>query len=172
MCTVIDADTFSYFCNSDSAMYGDFQPVRDWIENSNCKIVYGGTDYLNHLNKHRKFLGHLTEQGRKGKIEHLNDDEVDCVTDAIKGNYTRADFDDHHIVAIVLISRCKVVCSLDSGLKNLIDECYSSSNGRTTIKRQLRIGSLRKPSIYSGRGSASTLRRRTSSSNCGPCCHT
>ncbi len=173
MCTVIDADTFSYFCNPDSARYSDFQPVRDWIENSSCKIVYGGTDYGNHLKNHQRFLRHLTEQEHKGKIERLNNYEVDRVTDAIKANYTRADFDDHHIVAIVLISRCKVVCSLDSGLKNLIDECYSySSSGRTTINRQLRIGSLRKPSIYSGGGSASTLRRRTSSDNCGPCYHT
>jgi hypothetical protein len=148
-------------------MYSDFQPVRDWIENNNCKIIYGGTDYKNHLNNHKRFLGHLTEQDRKGKTKHLNDDEVDRVTDTLKGNYTRADFDDHHIVAIVLISRCKIVCSLDIGLKNLIDECYGS--GRTTIKRQLRIGDLRKPKIYRGRGSASTLRRRTSSDNCGPC---
>jgi len=103
MCTVIDADTFSYFCNPDSAMYSDFQPVRDWIENSNSKIVYGGMDYLNHLSNHKKFLGYLMEQSRKGKIERLNNGEVDRVTDAIKANYTRADFDDHHIVAIVLI---------------------------------------------------------------------
>ncbi len=171
MCTVIDANTFSYFCNPDSARYSDFQPVRDWIENSSCKIVYGGTDYENHLKNHQRFLGHLTEQGRKGKIEHLNDDEVDCVTDAIKGNYTRADFDDHHIVAIVLISRCKLVCSRDSGLINLIDACYSSS-GRYTIKHQLRIRNFKKPSIYSGRGSATTIRRRTFCDNCGPCSHT
>ncbi len=171
MCTVIDANTFSYFCNPGSSMYSDFQPVRDWIENSNRKIVYGGTDYQNHLDSDRKFLGYLMEQWRKGKIERLNKNEVDRVRDVLKGNYTRADFDDHHIVAIVLISGCKLVCSRDSGLRKLIDACYSNS-GRSTIKRQLRIRNFRKPRIYSGRGSASTLRRRTSSSNCGPCCHT
>ena len=170
MCTVIDADTFSYFCNPDSAMYSDFQPVRDWIENSNRKIVYGGMDYRNHLSNHKKFLGYLMEQSRKGKIERLNNYEVDRVTDAIKANYTRADFNDHHIVAIVLLSRCKLVCSRDNGLKNLIDICYSSS-GSTIIKSQLRIRNLRKPSIYRGRGSVATIRSR-SSSNCGPCSHT
>ncbi len=171
MCTVIDADTFSYFCNPDSARYSDFQPVRDWIENSSCKIVYGGTDYENHLKNHRRFLKHLTEQERKGKIKKLCRVEVDRATSVIEGSFSGIDFNDHHIVALVLISRCKLVCSIDSGLKNLIDECYSSS-GRTTIKRQLRIGDFRKPSIYSGRGSVSTLRRRTSSDNCGPCSHT
>lgn len=171
MCTVIDANTFAYFCNSHSAMYSDFQPVRDWIENSHCKIVYGGTDYQNHLDNDKKFLGYLMEQGRKGKIERLNKDEVDSVRDVLKGNYTRADFDDHHIVAIVLLSRCKLVCSRDSGLKSLIDICYSSS-GSTIIKSQLRIRNLRKPSIYRSRGSAATIRSRTSSDNCGHCCHT
>ena len=138
MCTVIDADTFLYFCNPDSEMYRDFQPVRDWIENSSCKIVYGGTDYQNHLDKYRRFLGHLTEQDRKGKTEHLNDDEVDRVTNAIKGDFSGIDFNDHHIVALVLISRCKLVCSIDNGLKNLIDTCYSNG-GRATIKRQLEV---------------------------------
>ena len=170
MCTVIDADTFSYFCNQDSKKYRDFQPVRDWIENGNRKIVYGGTDYQNHLNNHGKFLGYLTEQDRGGKTERLDDTEVDRVTNAIRTKYTRTDFDDHHIVAIVLISRCKLVCSMDNGLRNLIDECYSNS-GRATIEHQLRIGGLRKPSIYSGVGGASTLHRRTSSNNCGPCSH-
>ena len=170
MCTAIDADTFSYFCNSDSALYSDFQPVRDWIENTNCKIVYGGSDYKNHLDKHRKFLGYLTEQERKGKTEHLDNEEVDRVTDVLKRNYTREDFNDHHIVAIVLVSRCKLVCSIDRGLKNLIDKCYSS--GRTTIKHQLRIMNVRKPHIYSGISSAPTIRSRTSSDNCGPCSHT
>ncbi len=171
MCTVIDADTFSYFCNSDSAMYSDFQPVRDWIENSNCKIVYGGMDYQNHLNNHKKFLGYLMEQSRKGKIERLNNSEVDRVTDVLKENYTSTDFDDHHIVAIVLISRCKVVCTRDNGLRNLIDKCYSSS-GRHTIKSQLYIMRSRKPSIYRHKGSATAIQSRTSSDNCGPCSHT
>jgi len=157
MCTVIDADTFSYFC--------------DWIETSSCKIVYGGTHYENHLESHRRFRGHLAEQEHKGKTKHLNDDEVDHVTDVLKENYIRADFNDHHIVALVLISRCKLVCSVDNGLRNLIDSCYSSS-GHTTIRCQLQIRNLRKPSIYSGRGSAATIRRRTFCDNCGPCSHT
>lgn len=171
MCTVIDADTFSYFCNPDSSMYSDFQPVRDWIENSSCKIVYGGKYYENHLENHHRFLRYLTEQEHKGKTESLDNDEVDRVTDAIKENFTGTGFNDHHIVAIVLISRCKLLCSRDDGLKNLIDICYSSS-GSTIIKSQLQIRNLRKPSIYRSRGSVATIRRRTFCDNCGPCSHT
>ena len=171
MCTVIDADTFSYFCNSDSEMYSDFQPVRDWIENSSCKIVYGGTDYKNHLDNHKRFLGHLTEQDRKGKTKHLNDAKVDRARELMKEKFSGTDFNDHHIVALVLMSRSKLVCSRDDGLKKLIDSCYNSG-GRAIIKRQLGIKNFRKPNMYSGIGSASTLHSRTSSDNCGPCSHT
>ena len=171
MCTVIDADTFSYFYNPDSAKYSDFQPVRDWIENSSCKIVHGGTDYANHLDNNQRFLGYLMEQWHKGKTKELCRAEVDRVTSVIRGNFSGINFNDHHIVAIVLLSRCKLVCSIDNGLKNLIDSCYSGS-GRATIKRQLQIRKFRKPNIYSGGGSAATIRRRTFSDNCGPCSHT
>ncbi len=171
MCTVIDADTFAYFCNKDSELYNDFQPVRDWIENSRCKIVYGGTKYGKHLRDNPRFRSYLAEHEHKGKIKRLCRAEVDSATSIIKGNFSGIDFNDHHIVALVLITRCKLVCSRDNGLKNLIDICYSSS-GSTIIKSQLRIRNLRKPSIYRSRGSAATIRSRTSTDNCGPCCHT
>jgi hypothetical protein len=171
MCVVVDADTFTYFSNPHSSRHGEFQPIIKWVRDSNCKYVYGGTTYTNQLNKHKDFRDFLKTMWQAGKTVDIGRQKVDQTERVIRQTITGPGYNDHHIVAIVLISRCKVVCSLDSGLKNLIDECYSSS-GRTTIMRQLGIRKPRKPNIYSGRGSASTLRRRTSSSNCGPCCHT
>ncbi len=171
MCVVVDADTFTYFSNPHSSRHGEFQPVIKWVRDSNSKYVYGGTTYEAQLRKQQDFLSFLTRMYQAGKTVVIDHQKVDQIEQAIRQTITGSSYDDHHIVAIVLISRCKLVCSMDSGLRNLIDACYSNS-GRSTIKRQLRIRNFRKPSIYSGRGSASTLRRRTSSSNCGPCCHT
>lgn len=171
MCVVVDADTFAYFTNPISSRHKEFQPVVKWVRSSNSKFVYGGKTYGDQLDKYKGFRDFLTRMWQEGKTHKLNHKEVDDIENALARTITGPDYNDHHIVAIVLISRCKLVCSMDSGLRNLINACYSSS-GRSTIKRQLRIRNSRKPGIYSGRGSASTLHRRTFSDNCGPCCHT
>ena len=171
MCVVVDTDTFTYFSNHHSSRHEEFQPVIEWVRNGNSKFVYGGTTYGDQLLRHKGFSDFLQEMWRDGKTSVVNRQEVDQIESVIRQQITGPRYNDHHIVAIVLISRCKLVCSIDSGLRNLIDACYSSS-GRSTIKRQLRIRNFRRPSIYSGRGSTATIRRRTFSDNCGPCCHT
>lgn len=109
MCIIIDSCAFGTVFNSDAQGHDKFKPVKKWICDGIGKIVYGGAKYNRELNRN-KFL---IELNNKRKTIKVDDKQVDKWADLLKKKIPRKDFDDPHIIAIVIVSGCRLFCSKD-----------------------------------------------------------
>lgn len=113
MCAVIDASCLSRVFNPDDSEHGDFKPVLDWIDSKKGRMVLGGSKYFRELTRYRRFLGTLGELRKRNLIKVVSRDEVDRIAAQLKQEEPRPQFNDEHLVAMVLISRCSLICSSD-----------------------------------------------------------
>lgn len=133
MCIVIDACTFSKVFASDDS---DFSPVKKWLSSGKGKMVLGGTKYAAELSKLHKYVRIVSELSRKGRVVTLKSSDVDAVEKRVKDIEPSVDFDDPHIVAIVVVSGCKVVCTLDSRSDRFLrDRRFYEASRRPSIYR-------------------------------------
>jgi hypothetical protein len=109
MCLVIDANCFRLVFGK---KHSGFTPVRNWIEDGNGRMIYGGQKYNREL-KDWGMLGVVKELDTGRKTVHIPDAEVDAIEKELKHKFPEAAFDDEHIVALVITSGCRVVCTND-----------------------------------------------------------
>lgn len=125
MAIIIDTNCFANVFSPKSAKHTEFKPVLEWILTGKGIMVYGGTKYKAELKKAPKYLpiirllrdvGKVLEgcnstiDGLQVKVEEINDDQ---------------DFDDPHLPAIVLATKCKLICSEDTrSIKHVTDRKY------------------------------------------------
>lgn len=148
---IIDTELFTDITNETSNKHGDFKPVVDCIAYGKGKLVYGGHKYEREVNRHSKFLGFLVEMRRMSKTFHANDRDVDFTHCYLKNKFTNANHNDHHIVAIQVVSGCKLVCTIDKGLHSLIKDCYVPQEIKRIIRDCPNPGNLVRPKIYQNR---------------------
>jgi len=112
MCLVIDANCFGSVFNQTSKRHKNFAPVWRWIYEGRGRMIYGGTKYNKEL-QDCKMLGVVSELSKKRKTVHIANAIVDSIAAALKAKFPEPEFNDEHIVALVIASRCRVVCTDD-----------------------------------------------------------
>lgn len=139
MCLIIDANTIPCVFDSSCEGHARFVPVLAWITTGKGKIVYGGTKYKGEVRdrmvKYSRLVGNLQ---RQGKVIVLPTRDVDLFAAHLKRKVTARNFDDEHIVAIVAVSGCRVVCTLDKRAHPYL------------LRKDLYPQSVKRPKIYSG----------------------
>ena len=90
-----------------------FVPVLNWVTNGRGRMIYGGTKYNAELGKMIRILGIVVELARKGRTIRLPNRTVDPIAADLRKRFPDPNFDDEHIVALVMASRCCVVCTND-----------------------------------------------------------
>jgi predicted nucleic acid-binding protein len=110
MCIIIDTNTLANVFDPTSINHQDFRPVNEWVINGGGKVVYGGSKYKGEL---KKYLGLYVELKRKNRAIYIDDALVDQEEILVSRQLQNADFDDQHLVALLRISKCKLICSLD-----------------------------------------------------------
>jgi predicted nucleic acid-binding protein len=146
MCLVIDTDCLSRVFEGNNKEHPKFAAVSNWLMGKG-RMVYGGTKYATELHKVSKVFDILVNLEKQRRTIKLPDDTVDPIATALKVKYPDPKFNDAHIVALVIVARCCVVCTKD-----------------TTAMRYLRrvdvfadyAGAVR-PHIYSGHKTNSKL---------------
>lgn len=113
MCIVIDTNTLSCVFNQESEAHPEFAPVREWIVEGKGKLVYGGTKCKLELKKAGRYLRLVNELKRKRKAIEVNSQAVDTRQQEIERLLEHRDFNDSHVIAIVIVSRCRLICSCD-----------------------------------------------------------
>lgn len=123
MCIIIDSNTFHCVFDPKNEYSSDFQPVRNWLKQEpKAKLVYGGTKYKQELSKLKKYFQYLVELRKMGRIAQIDDKLVDIEEGHIKKKINESevltkgkkkDFDDPHIIAILIVSGCRLFCSKD-----------------------------------------------------------
>jgi predicted nucleic acid-binding protein len=145
MCIIIDTNVFGDL-KEDSAMYPEFEPVIDWIRNGKgTKFVFGGSKYNNELKRAFKYLQFFANFQRMNKIVRVDDKRVDEREREIKKKNRRSDFNDEHLVAIVIESGCRLVCTKDKTAAPFIKD------------RTLYPKPSKPPKIYSGKHNKNLL---------------
>jgi predicted nucleic acid-binding protein len=159
MCIVIDTNTWASVIDTSSTDHVEFKPVHDWIfgEGGKGKIVYGGTTYLNETpQKYRKLLKYFTDIG---KAKGVSLEEVDFHEAELKQKIQHRDFDDPHIVAIIIVSKCKLICTNE---KRAIP-FFKDKEGILYPKR------FNRPKIYHGALNKDLLIDKNIAKICFPC---
>ncbi len=157
MCIVIDTNTFSLVFSGRRDGHEEFRPVLRWIVSGKGKIVYGGSKYRGELRRAKRYLGIVSQFKKAGKVVEVNDQQVDARQRELEDSMQHRDFDDPHIIAIVIVSGCKLVCSNDS-------RAY-----RFVKMKELYPSRIQRPKIYRGKGNEDLLCDQNIADICRPC---
>ena len=161
MCIVIDANTFHKMVDTNNE---DFTPLNNWIQNTDHKIIHGGSTYSKELLLHNDFRRYLKGLERVGKTKEIETKQVDELEEKLKLYFINTAYDDHHLVAILFISGCKLVCSHDKGFHKLIKDCCSDT-GKRKIIRKTSVKQISKVKIYQNKNHSDML-----TTELDPCC--
>ncbi len=111
MCVIIDTNVIHLVFDEKSENHDEFKPVFEWIYKGIGKIIIGGNRYKNEIGT--KYLRILVDFGRAGKTISIKDQIVDEQETKITNTLSHPDFDDQHIIALLVLSKCKIICSND-----------------------------------------------------------
>lgn len=154
MCIIIDTNTLALVFDKTTLGHNEFKPVSDWIFTGKGKVVYGGTKYKHEL---KKYLGIFTELSRANKAVKIDDQKVDNAELMASGMIVDKDFDDQHIVGLLIVSKCKLICSHDK-------RAYPFFRNKIFFSP-----ASNKPRIYSGKRNHELLADRHIAEVCQPC---
>ena len=111
---IIDVNVLPSVFSKNSVEHDEFRHVKEWIEACKGKLVYGGSKYRRELAKlESSYIGILKELDNKRKIDEVPDTEVDLRQKEIDDICHTKSFNDSHILAIVIVSHCELVCTKD-----------------------------------------------------------
>ena len=113
MCIIVDQCAIAALFDRKNARHPEFLPVLIWLRDGKGKMVFGGTEYRRQLKSLTKYTSILVQLKKAGKLVEVNDDDVDAHEARVRGIVNDEDFDDAHIVGIVSVSRCRLVCTDD-----------------------------------------------------------
>jgi hypothetical protein len=158
MCIVIDVNRLPSVFDGSSSDHIEFQPILDWIGKRRTKIIYGGSKYNYELKKMPRYFGILTEMKRGGEVKELGKDTVDRIQDDINRRTTHKNFNDQAILAIIIASKTRLLCSHDTTSLPFIRASNLYPRG------------IEPPKIYRDRRDHRVLYHRYLNGHCGPCC--
>ncbi len=122
---IIDANCIANVFDINCVKHNEYSPVREWIVSGKGKMVYGGTKYeqeLRSLSKYLPLIRYLKDINKVIKGDKVEIDKYQCYVESIKDN---ADFDDPHLVAISVVTKCLLICSEDTrSIKYVKDRKY------------------------------------------------
>ena len=110
MCIILDVNSIGKFQNPADE---DMEPVRDWLERKNGKIVYAYTDQFNKEWDEGGGYQLRRDLQRRGKFKEILAQEVQEKADELED---RIESDDPHIIALAIIAEVKVLVSNDRRL--------------------------------------------------------
>jgi len=88
-------------------------PVLKWIVFGKAKLSLGGK-LKEEYAVMRKYRALFAEFSRFNKIHSFDDEKVNELSDLIKERESDPDFDDSHVLALLIVSKSKLFCTYDS----------------------------------------------------------
>lgn len=156
MCVLIDTCAIHCVFGVDTKNHHDFEPILSWVRYGDGKIIIGGSKYKYELKACiGKYSGLLAEFRKAGKLIYLDDGKVDARQRDVEKLENDPSFDDPHLVAIVIESGCRIICT------NEVVAIPFLLNPRLYPRSTMR------PKIYKGVRNASLLKDRR---NIAPIC--
>ena len=129
---IVDANRFDRFFSEN-----DFEVARRWIHEGPGRLVIGGTKYHAELAARPPILNLVLQLDKARRVTKANDEAVDRKTNELIGA-GKIKSNDQHIVALVIVSGCQIVCTDDKKLRGDIRSGFRKKFG------------LRRPRLYDG----------------------
>lgn len=126
MCIVIDVNVIPCVFDTENKEHCQYKPVFNWVIEGKGKLVIGGTTFLEELEKLSKYLKLLQLLNTAKKVVYVNNDLIDKERDRIRNQVTDADFDDPHLIGLLKVSKCKLICTNDHRMKKYIPIFFSN----------------------------------------------
>lgn len=124
MSIIIDTNCFSrVFCRTNQE-HAEFKPVLDWIIHGHGFLVYGGSKYKEELKKAKSFLKFFRLLKDFKKAVPFPDKQIDEYQKKYEKMVDNKDFDDPHLPAIVLVSKCRLICTKDFRSKPFVTSSW------------------------------------------------
>lgn len=122
---IIDANCIANVFDINCTRHAEFSPVREWIVSGKGKMVYGGTTYEDELRLLPKYLPIIRLLKESNKVIKGNKTEIDKYQFYVENKRSDPDFDDPHLVAISVVTKCLLICSEDTrSIKHVKDRKY------------------------------------------------
>lgn len=157
MCIVIDVNKIPSVFNPNTNDHLEFQPILDCVRTHGAKIVYGGTKYKNELLKMPNYYGILVEMKKAGQVHEADEKTVNAIQQQIDKKTQHTHFNDQAIVAIVIVSNCRFICSSDQA-------AYPFFKSKSLYPPHFKL-----PVIYTRVAHKKLLNNRHIIGKCGPC---
>lgn len=116
MCALIDANVLSKVFNINDVEHKPFRAIALWVTEGNGCIVYGGSEYAKQLGT-GKYLRLFTELRIAQRAFPVDGGAVDAREKFLKKKVTDKAFDDAHLLAIIAVSKCCLLCTGDIRLR-------------------------------------------------------
>ena len=143
---VIDTDSLSRVFDEGNREHPEYEPLHNRIfKQRNVKIAYGGEKYAKELENAPKYRRLFSELKTAQIAIELDNYKVNQSENRIVRATKGTQFNDQHIIAIVIEGKCNIICSRDS-------DAYPFFKNKHLYPKNFRI-----PGIYNGRSSCSIL---------------
>lgn len=140
---IIDTNALAPIFDKSNVRHPDYRPVLEYLVRDRGIVAIGGSKYLAELSRLPRILAYLLELRRAGQIRDYDVREVDAEEARIANLAPPPSCDDQHLIALVSVSRARVVATDDRRADAYLRD------------RSLYRPGVRRPSIYR---SASHLR--------------
>ena len=136
MCLVIDTCCLATVFDRNNNDHHRFKPVLNWITKGQGSLIYGGRKYKKELKSAPRYISIIAELNKQGRVIELPDRQVDDIAKEVSEFVNRNDFNDEHLIAIVRVARCLVVCTDDIAAQSYLKQ------------RDLYPRGVKRPKIY------------------------
>lgn len=135
MCIIVDPPLFVPMFKPSNPDHLTYKSVLDWVHLGPGKFVIGGSQYKKELRAVATVLPILAEYERRGKVVRRSDGLVDAEVAQVQLIEPNPDFDDPHLVALVRVSGCKLICVNDPRSHRYLrrHDFYVSSKKRLSL---------------------------------------
>jgi hypothetical protein len=113
MTIVVDINCLPAVFSPEAQNHHDFAPVQRFIENGIGVLVYGGSKYLQELGKMTRYARTVRLMSEQGRAVKIDSEAVDRKQAELERILSGSDCDDPHIVALLAVSNCGLLCSID-----------------------------------------------------------
>lgn len=142
---ILDTNCFSPVFSSSDRKHKEFKPVLDYVLEGIGKFVYGGSKYFRELKKAKKYSKILSIFNKYNKCQVIEKSKVDKIQKNITEKKKSSDFDDPHLAAIVIASRCYLICTEDA-------RSHSFLKDKSIYPKGIQV-----PKFYSGKNNMNLL---------------
>lgn len=110
--------------------------VLDWISSKGCLVV--GGKLREELGKIEKFRRLMTRLKQSGRLEEMDDDEVNAKAANLSAQTGLLKSDDPHVLALAIVSGVRVICTDDTALMDDIKNKEVINGPRGKVFRDYR----------------------------------